>query len=234
MGAPAYWNHNVHYQPLILRAVPPGCGTALEIGCGDGMLVRKLAERCAHVTGIDVDAGMIALAREHTNNTCVSFVQGDFIGYPEAATGHFDFICANTSLHHMDFERALDNIARLLRPGGRATVVGLARDASAGDYLAAAVAVPVDWYHKAVHREGSSGAPIRDPDMSWDEVKKPPVLPCPASGTAAICSGAIPCAGTSQRWDGRATGRNCNQLTSVGVLALKGGVTRRRRLGFRR
>jgi hypothetical protein len=27
MTQPAdYWNHNVHYQPLILAAVPPGCG----------------------------------------------------------------------------------------------------------------------------------------------------------------------------------------------------------------
>jgi SAM-dependent methyltransferase len=172
MGAPDYWNHNVHYQPLILRAVPPGCGTALDIGCGDGMLVRKLAERCAHVTGIDVDAGMIALAREHTENTSVSFVEADFIGYPETETGHFDFICANTSLHHMDFERALDNVARLLRPGGRAAVIGLARDASPRDYLAGAAAVPVDRLYKEFHIERDSGAPIRDPEMSWREVRR--------------------------------------------------------------
>jgi SAM-dependent methyltransferase len=58
-----YWNHNVHYQPVILRAVPPGCGAALEVGCGDGLLASRLAERCAEVTAIDRDAPMIALAR---------------------------------------------------------------------------------------------------------------------------------------------------------------------------
>jgi hypothetical protein len=42
-----YRNHNVHYQPVILRAVPPDCGAALEVGCGDGLLARRLAERCA-------------------------------------------------------------------------------------------------------------------------------------------------------------------------------------------
>jgi SAM-dependent methyltransferase len=57
-----YWNHNVHYQPVILRAVPAGCGAALEVGCGDGMLARRLAERCAEVTAIDRDARMITLA----------------------------------------------------------------------------------------------------------------------------------------------------------------------------
>ena len=41
-----YWNHNVHYQPVILKAVPADCGAALEVGCGDGLLARRLAERC--------------------------------------------------------------------------------------------------------------------------------------------------------------------------------------------
>ena len=63
MARADYWNHNVHYQPVILRAVPPGCGAALEVGCGDGLLASKLAGRCAEVTAIDRDARMIALAR---------------------------------------------------------------------------------------------------------------------------------------------------------------------------
>jgi len=120
-----YWNQ----QRLILRAVPAGCGTALDIGCGDGSLVRRLAERCAHVTGIDPDADTIALARERTSNTCVSFVEADLLSYPETETGCYDFICANQTLQQVDFELALDNVARLLRPGGRAVITGLARDA---------------------------------------------------------------------------------------------------------
>ena len=55
MARVGYWNHNVQYQPVILGAVPPGCGSALEVGCGDGMLAGRLAERCAEVTGIDRD-----------------------------------------------------------------------------------------------------------------------------------------------------------------------------------
>jgi ubiquinone/menaquinone biosynthesis C-methylase UbiE len=63
MARADYWNHNVHYQPVILGAVPPGCGPALDVGCGDGMLACRLTERCAQVTGIDRDPRMIALAR---------------------------------------------------------------------------------------------------------------------------------------------------------------------------
>ena len=51
-----YWNPNVHYQPVILRAVPVNCAQALEVGCGDGMLACRLAGRCAEVTAIDRDA----------------------------------------------------------------------------------------------------------------------------------------------------------------------------------
>ncbi|HEX6452485.1 MAG TPA: class I SAM-dependent methyltransferase [Trebonia sp.] len=59
-----YWNHNVHYQPVILDAVPAGCDAALDVGCGDGLLAVKLASRCAAVTGIDPDLQMITLARQ--------------------------------------------------------------------------------------------------------------------------------------------------------------------------
>ncbi|NED59103.1 class I SAM-dependent methyltransferase, partial [Micromonospora aurantiaca] len=58
-----YWNHNTHYHGVVLRNVPRGCGEALDVGCGDGLLVRRLASRAAHVTGLDRSAEMIARAR---------------------------------------------------------------------------------------------------------------------------------------------------------------------------
>jgi 2-polyprenyl-3-methyl-5-hydroxy-6-metoxy-1,4-benzoquinol methylase len=65
MARAPYWNHNVHYQPVILGAVPPRCSAALDVGCGDGLLACRLAERCTEVTGIDQDERMIALYRRH-------------------------------------------------------------------------------------------------------------------------------------------------------------------------
>ena len=29
-----YWNHNVHYQRVILDALPDRCGAAVDVGCG--------------------------------------------------------------------------------------------------------------------------------------------------------------------------------------------------------
>ncbi len=169
MARADYWNHDVHYQPVILGAVPAGCRAALDVGCGDGMLAGRLAGRCAQVTGIDRDPRMIALARSRTAGPArVTFIEADFLAY-DFQEASFDFVCANTSLHHMDFAAALTAMARVLRPGGRLAVVGLAADKSITDLLAAALGVPVALFYRAIYRKGESGAPILDPEMSWRE-----------------------------------------------------------------
>jgi ubiquinone/menaquinone biosynthesis C-methylase UbiE len=173
MARAGYWNHNVHYQPVILRAVPPGCGAALEIGCGDGLLASRLAERCAEVTAIDQDAEMIALARSRAQATGpgrVTVVEADYLAYP-VADASFDFACSNTSLHHMDFAAALAAMARALRPGGRLAVVGLAAHGSFGDYLADVSGIPLGLAYRAVRGQSGPGAPIMDPEMTWAEVR---------------------------------------------------------------
>jgi SAM-dependent methyltransferase len=189
MARADYWNHNVHYQPVILGAVPAGCGAALDVGCGDGLLVRRLAERCAEVTGIDRDPRMIALARAEAHQTeahqteahraeahraeapsRTRFIEADFLTHP-LDPASFDFVCANTSLHHMDFAAALTKAAEILRPGGRLAVIGLAADKSVTDLLAGAPGIPATLFYRALYGKGGSGAPVMDPQMSWREVR---------------------------------------------------------------
>jgi ubiquinone/menaquinone biosynthesis C-methylase UbiE len=168
-----YWNHNVHYQPVILRAVPPGCGAALEVGGGDGLLASRLAARCAEVTAIDRDPRMVALARSRAHKAApgrMTVVEADYLAYP-VADASFDFACANTSLHHMDFAAALAAMARALRPGGRLAVVGLAAHGSFGDYLADVPGIPLGLAYRAVRGKSGPGAPIMDPEVTWAEVR---------------------------------------------------------------
>jgi SAM-dependent methyltransferase len=171
-AADEYWNHNVHYQRVILDAVPAGCRAAVDVGCGDGLLARKLAARCAAVTGIDRDERIIDVATERGRTVpAVSFVRGDFLAYPfEDAS--FDFACANTALHHMDFGAALVKMARILRPGGRLAVVGLAGNGSPADWVIGAAGIPANLYYKRTRGEGSPGAPVMGPDMTWSQVRK--------------------------------------------------------------
>ena len=185
MAQDGYWNQNIHYQPVILRAVPPRCGPALDVGCGDGMLACRLAERCTEVTGIDRDDKMIALARERAQTRKqaqaqgaaagehqghVTFVAADFLAHP-LPEASFDFVCANTSLHHMDFAAALTKMVRVLRPGGNLVVIGLAKIGSLTDLVAEVPAAPVNLFYRAVYHEGNSGAPVKDPDMTWGQVR---------------------------------------------------------------
>jgi ubiquinone/menaquinone biosynthesis C-methylase UbiE len=166
-----YWNHNVHYQRVILDAVPQRCGVAVDVGCGDGLLACRLAARCAAVTGIDRDGPMVAAARERGRDVPgVSFVQADFLAYP-LEDASFDFACANTALHHMNFGAALVKMARILRPGGRLAVVGLAADGSPADWVIGAAGIPANLWYKHTRGEGNPGAPVLDPDMTWSQVR---------------------------------------------------------------
>ena len=174
MAAPAdeYWNHNVHYQRVILDAVPGACGAAVDVGCGDGLLACKLAARCAAVTGIDRDERILEVARARGRAVpAVRFVQGDFLSYPFAEAS-FDFACANTALHHMDFAAALAKMAGLLRPGGRLVVVGLGRNGSAADWVIGGAGIPANLYYKRTRGEGNPGAPIMEPAMTWSQVRE--------------------------------------------------------------
>jgi 2-polyprenyl-3-methyl-5-hydroxy-6-metoxy-1,4-benzoquinol methylase len=120
------WNHNIHYHSLILRQLPPDCRSVLDVGCGEGLLARKLSRVVPDVMAIDLDAPTIALARQQTDAGHVEYVVGDFLTYSfEPAS--FDAILSVAALHHMGTAVALRRMQELLRPGGTLAVVGLAR-----------------------------------------------------------------------------------------------------------
>jgi 2-polyprenyl-3-methyl-5-hydroxy-6-metoxy-1,4-benzoquinol methylase len=120
------WNHNIHYYPLVLAAVPPGCQRVLDVGCGEGMLARQLACRVPHVVGIDQDSASIELARWQGAGGRVEFVCGDFFTHPFPLAS-FGLVTCVAALHHMDAAAALARMGQLLVPGGSLVVVGLAR-----------------------------------------------------------------------------------------------------------
>ncbi|MFJ1560754.1 class I SAM-dependent methyltransferase [Streptomyces mirabilis] len=171
-AAEPYWNTNVARHPGILRSVPEGCNDALDVGCGDGLLARKLAERAKHVTGIDKSPDMIACARESAaGHPQLTFVEGDFLT-AELPGAEYDFVCSVTTIHHMDFEAALVRMCELLRPGGTLVVVGLAREASVTEWAALIAAAPIVRITKVLRRaRGPQGMPVADPQMSYGQVR---------------------------------------------------------------
>jgi SAM-dependent methyltransferase len=131
------WNHNIHYHPVVLAAVPAGAQRALDVGCGAGMLARELRERVPDVLGLDLDEPSLSTARAADPGGRVGYVLGDF-----RAAGlkpqSFDFISCVAALHHMDAAAGLGRMAELLRPGGRLAIVGCARIGGLRDWPAEA------------------------------------------------------------------------------------------------
>jgi len=101
-----------------------GCASVLDVACGTGIVSRLLADRLgprAKIVGIDLNAGMIAVAREHTPRTgaTVEWHEADVGALPFAA-GTFDLaICQQGLQFFPDKLQALQEIRRVLVPRGR-------------------------------------------------------------------------------------------------------------------
>lgn len=104
----------------------------LELGCGTGLLWSENLPRIPHgwrITLSDASPGMVREAEEGLRHTALGFtfaeVNAVSIPYDNDT---FDSVIANHMLYHVpDLDRALSEIRRVLKPGGRpyATTVGL-------------------------------------------------------------------------------------------------------------
>lgn len=87
----------------------------LEVGCGTGLILGRVAQRAATAWGIDLSPGMLATARQRGLNV----VLGSATQLP-FADASFDLVCSFKVLAHVpDIRAALSEIARVTRPGGR-------------------------------------------------------------------------------------------------------------------
>jgi 2-polyprenyl-3-methyl-5-hydroxy-6-metoxy-1,4-benzoquinol methylase len=127
------WSHNDAYAALVLhhaRRVRAAGGTqALDVGCGTGNVVRRLASVFPAVTGIEPDVPTAAQARRATADLAnVRILTQPF---EEFHGNCFDLITFVAVLHHLPLQATLEKTRELLRPGGRLVVVGISREARA-------------------------------------------------------------------------------------------------------
>ncbi|MFJ2159997.1 class I SAM-dependent methyltransferase [Streptomyces sp. NPDC087856] len=165
-----YWNHNVHYHSVVVDAVPEGCRTALDVGCGDGLLARKLAGRAGSVTGVDRSPEMIRLARADVPEN-VTFVEADYLDGTSLDDGTYDFVSAVAVVHHTEFDNAVARLVSLLAPGGRLVIVGLAYNKTFLDWMISGCGLPASRFLARRHggKLGPVGMPVEDTLMSWGE-----------------------------------------------------------------
>src|SRR3989344_7833605 len=88
----------------------------LDIGCGPGIYIEKIKDRCKQVKGIDISEGEVKIAR--TNNPGIEIVVGNAENLP-FRNCEFDVVFASLVLGHLDsWDRTLGEIRRVLKKNG--------------------------------------------------------------------------------------------------------------------
>jgi ubiquinone/menaquinone biosynthesis C-methylase UbiE len=109
---------------LLERARPIGVSDRiLDLGCGTGIVARRVRARLgggARVTGVDVDAGMLAKARDLAPE--IRWIEGDAMELPFPDASFELVLCQQVLQFVPDRAKALREIRRVLAPGGRLLV----------------------------------------------------------------------------------------------------------------
>jgi len=124
------------YAALAASHVGQGA-SVLEIAAGPGYFCIELAKlRDSKITGLDISDDVVEIARANASQAgvTVDFVQGNAAAtrFPDAA---FDLVfCSWAVKNFMEPGKVLGEIYRVLKPGGKALIVDLNRDATGQDW----------------------------------------------------------------------------------------------------
>jgi ubiquinone/menaquinone biosynthesis C-methylase UbiE len=113
------------------EALPSGA-SVLEVAPGPGYMAIALAQRGLRVTGLDISHSFVRIARENARRAGVDvdFQHGNASGMP-FPDGTFDFATCHAAFKNFaDPVGALDELHRVLKPGGHASIVDLRKEAS--------------------------------------------------------------------------------------------------------
>lgn len=155
----------------------------LDLGCGEGWLMRSLAERGIETIGLDVSLELVMAAEEEGGGRfrCVSY--DELVDDPTRAGGPYDLIAANFSLLGADLVPLLRALRRNLAPGGALVIQTVHPWTAAGedgyadgwrtetfDAFGEEFAEPMPWYFRtleswvdALRAGGFRVAALREP-----------------------------------------------------------------------
>jgi SAM-dependent methyltransferase len=107
--------------------LPDAAHDALEIGAGTGLLTALLAERVPHVTAVEPDDRMRQVLSARELGVEVLPGRAEELPVPDCSV---DVVVAQSAWHWVDEERAVPEVARVLRPQGRLSLAWTGTDRS--------------------------------------------------------------------------------------------------------
>ncbi|QNK58720.1 bifunctional 2-polyprenyl-6-hydroxyphenol methylase/3-demethylubiquinol 3-O-methyltransferase UbiG [Paenibacillus sp. PAMC21692] len=174
-GKAIYWNHNTAFHAELVNDAKRRGGRVLDIGCGEGLLLERLAPHVALAVGIDPDNDAVGRARKRLGaGSNTELIAGDFMAMsvPPPEERYQTITCVAT-LHHMELRPALLHMRRFLAPGGRLLVVGLSANKTATDYIVAGLhMMPIKLMDKLQGGMQEIGVKLAEPRESLDEIKR--------------------------------------------------------------
>ncbi|WP_169567564.1 methyltransferase domain-containing protein [Sneathiella limimaris] len=113
-------------QHVLARVTPAFGEHVLDVACGTGIVARMTAARVGpsgHVSGVDLNPGMLEVARSIVSDGSINWVQADVADIPLGDNEFDKAYCQQGLQFFPDKVAALTEIARLLKPGGTCVAV---------------------------------------------------------------------------------------------------------------
>ena len=173
-SAATYWNHNTAFHGELVADAARRGGRALDVGCGEGLLVQRLAAVCEEAVGIEADPATVEGGWGSLAGGSGAVVRRADALDPalRGEVGVFRTVTCVAVLHHLPLEEGLRALSGFVAPGGRLCVVGLAADEGLGDRALSALSVLPNWVASRWHREVRDiGVPVALPRESLREIR---------------------------------------------------------------
>jgi SAM-dependent methyltransferase len=147
-AAAAYERGRPSYPPEAIDwLLPAGARKVLDLGAGTGKLTTRLVERGLDVVAVDPIAEMLEVLRTSLPDTPALLGTAEDIPLPDNSV---DAVLVAQAWHWVEPERAIPEVARVLRPGGRLGLVWNTRDERLG------------WVRELGHIIGRDGDRVAD------------------------------------------------------------------------
>lgn len=105
-----------------------GEGRILDVGCGQGVLTRELTAAGFKVTGTDISARLLQIARDDEAKSAqgIAYTEDDACVLAKFADREFDGATSNLAINDVDdLPGFMSSVARVLRPGGWFVFAGM-------------------------------------------------------------------------------------------------------------